>query len=184
MASPLSPTCFSRRWRELKRGSTQQIPHYWRPWLAARGSLTQHLINASQGQFQVQVIRQHWGQPTLDEARLLGLSARVRVLIREVHLLGRQQPWVYARSIIPATTLTGKQRQLGHIGNRSLGSVLFNDQSMHRGPLAISCLPPPGHATESQWARRSLFYLSGKPLLVCEVFLPALKQVNYSPGPF
>jgi chorismate--pyruvate lyase len=151
-------------------------PPQWYSWLTDSGSLTQRLVKLSQGDFQVEVVRQGWFLPTRSEARALRMRSRQHALIREVRLLGKGQTWVYARSIIPAKTLTGRQRQLRMLGNRSLGSLLFSDPSMRRGPLQISQLLL--DTGERVWARRSLFYLSGKPLLVCEVFLPELLQVN------
>lgn len=171
---------FNTRWSSLRRVSQLHAPVRWRPWLTDRQSLTQHLIAASQGHFKVRLIKQGWGRPTHSEARALNIPPRQLAVIREVQLLGNDQVWVYARSVIPASTLTGRERQLHHVGNRSLGSVLFSDPTMRRGPLQISRLTLSDG--QSVWARRSKFYLSGKPLLVCEVFLPALEQVHYRPS--
>lgn len=170
---------FDVRWTGLRRLTRLHAPQCWQRWLTDRGSLTQHLLNASHGNFRVEVVRQGWARPTRSEALELGISLRQLALIREVRLIGNDQVWVYARSIIPASTITGRERQLHHVGNRSLGSILFSDATMRRGPLQISCLKLTDQ--EQVWARRSTFFLSGKPLLVCEVFLPALQQVHYSP---
>ncbi len=167
----------SIRWHTLNRPSRQAAPQPWRNWLKDKGSLTRSLVSASQGQFRVELLRQRYARPTRSEARALGSPPRCLALIREVQLMGLGQPWVYARSVIPVSTLSGAQRQLGGIGNRSLGSVLFSDPSMQREPLQIGqlCLTDGTRL----WARRSVFRLAGKPLLVCEVFLPALKDVEY-----
>lgn len=177
MPAALSQNSFATRWYTLKRPAATDAPLIWRRWLLDRGSLTQHLVEASRGHFRVDVVRQLWGRPSRSEARALNIDPRQRVLIREVRLLGHDQPWVFARTIIPASTLTGKQRKLNGLGCRSLGSVLFSDPTMKRGPLQVSRLTQ--SSGEITWARRSLFYLANKPLLVTEVFLPALQQVNY-----
>ena len=177
--SALTSMNFDVRWTHLRRVTRLHAPLCWQRWLTDRASLTQHLINASNGQFRVEVVRQGWARPTRSEALALGISTRQLALIREVHLLGNDRIWVYARSIIPASTMTGSERQLSHVGNRSLGSILFRDPTMRRGPLQISRLRLSNQQTV--WARRSTFFLSGKPLLVCEVFLPALEQVHYTP---
>lgn len=172
----LTKQSFDSRWISLRRPFQQVAPRRWRSWLTDSGSLTQRLIQQSQGEFRVEVVRQGWQRPTQSESCALGIRPRQFALIREVRLMGNNQPWVYARSVIPATTLTGRQRQLRMLGNRSLGTLLFSDPTMRRGPLQISQLRL---ADKSKvWARRSVFYLSEKPLLVCEVFLPALEQVN------
>ena len=177
--SRLASATFNRRWCALRRATSLHAPAPWRGWLTDRGSLTQHLLSASEQQFRVELVSQGWQRPTLSESRALNMDPRQLAVIREVYLIGKDQPWVFARSVIPATTLTGSQRQLLQLGNRSLGTLLFRDPTMRRGPLQISQLPLADGNTA--WARRSVFHLSDKPLLVCEVFLPALEQVNYRP---
>ncbi|WP_409524280.1 chorismate--pyruvate lyase family protein [Nitrincola sp. MINF-07-Sa-05] len=153
------------------------VPWQWRNWLCDRGSLTLRLTRASHNHFSVRLLEQGWGRPSASESCVLGMSGRQVALIREVELLGQGEPWVYARSVIPEETLTGRHRQLRHLGATSLGAVLFKDPDMRRGPLQVCRLHSP--ELGELWARRSLFYLSEKPLLVCEVFLPALQRVQY-----
>lgn len=147
-------------------------------WLLEPGSLTARLIVASQGQFRVQRLRQQWLLPTADEARALGLRPREKALIREVLLLCHDEPWVYARSVLPYRSLNGRLRFLRGLQNTSLGSLLFKDPQLQRGHFDISYLQLP-HAlipsTQSQriYGRRSVFRLYQQPLLVAEFFLPA-----------
>jgi chorismate--pyruvate lyase len=145
------------------------------------GSLTARLIALSAGDFRVEVVTQGWGRPNLSEARALRIDPRLLVLVREVRLLGCGQPWVHARSLIPATTMTGRHRQLAHLGTRPLGELLFSDQGMQRGVIETAQValysPSPPQSTQT-WARRSVFFLDHKPLLVSEVFLPALLRLH------
>jgi len=175
----LSKINFDARWTTYRRPNSLQAPRQWRQWLCDRGSLTEHLISASNNRFRVEVQQQGWFLPSRSEAKILAINPRQVALIREVNLLGDNQALVYARTVTPADTLTGEQKQLAMLGNRSLGSLLFSDQSMRRGKFQISKLKL--LSGESVWARRSVFYLSGKPLLVCEVFLPELGQLCYQP---
>ncbi|WP_328515354.1 chorismate--pyruvate lyase family protein [Marinobacterium marinum] len=154
-----------------------KAPHHWRPWLQDSGSLTRRLSRAAGGEFAVRVLSQCWAVPSADEALALGMPPRQRALIREVELLGRDgAPWVYARSVLPAATLTGQERRLALLGNRSLGSLMFSDPSLTRSPLRVCCLHD---GSRRYWARRSVFRLHRKPLLVCEVFLPGMEHVQY-----
>lgn len=150
-----------------------------RPWLLDEGSLTAHLVRASGGEFRVQLQRQHWGLPDHSERAALGLEARQVALLRETLLLVKEQAWVYARSVIPATTLSGSNRCLRSLGNRSLGSWLFNAPDMQRSPFEVALLQPghspvPGNLQRDfpLWGRRSRFEVHSAPLLVCEIFLP------------
>jgi chorismate--pyruvate lyase len=150
-------------------------------WLVDKGSLTQKLIQKSQGDFYVGVIQQRIQNVPLTERRALNIPEGHWAVIREVILYGQQTPWVYARTIIPLTTLQGSLRRLHYLGNKPLGEQLFSDPSMRREPMEIALLTPqqlPHTLAISSpvWGRRSVFRLSNKPLLVSEVFLPAIFQ--------
>jgi len=69
--------------------------------------------------------------------------------------------------------------------------VLSASPHIHRDPMEVACLNAQQrlfqqamarspHATASIWARRSVFYLGKKPLLVNEIFLPAIAQCKVS----
>jgi chorismate--pyruvate lyase len=177
VAASLIRQPLSLRWRSYRRVPSVRLPRRWRSWLLEKGSLTRRLVAASGGEFAVEVRYQGWSHPSLSEARALGIHPRQRVLIREVCLKGRGQVWVCARSILPASTLTGPRRRLKQLGERPLGEVLFRDPSMRRGPIETALLPLEGQPRRC-WARRSVFYLDDKPLLVSEVFLPALLELQ------
>jgi len=155
--------------------SDYKVPPFWRDWLADRGSLTQRLLVASGRDLSVKIINQQLEVPRLSERQALGLGGRKRAMIREVILYGAGQPWVYARSVLPLTTLTGRLRKLRHLDNRPLGALLFKDPSMTREPVQIACFKPRARVLDNMgepvWGRRSVFRLDAKPLLVTEVFL-------------
>ncbi|MEH6649536.1 MAG: chorismate lyase [Motiliproteus sp.] len=185
MFSPLPRQQLAVRWRSYRRTPCFRLPRHWRSWLLDSGSLTARLKALSNGDFRVEVVSQGWGYPNLSEARALQIDPRLRVLIREVRLIGCGQPWVHARSLIPATTLTGRHRKLAHLGTRPLGEVLFKDLSMRRGAIETARLPlvadvdlnhlsASASAVVQAWGRRSVFRLDDKPLLVSEIFLPQL----------
>ena len=131
----------------------------------------------------MQVLSQVRGTPRLDEAQVLGMRPRDIAIVRQVRLLCGGTPWVYARTVIPVTSLRGKLQRLAGLGTRPLGGVLFADPGMRRGIVELAELLP-GHAVYAAatghmrqrpaaiWGRRSVFRMSGKPLLVSEIFLP------------
>ena len=172
------------RWYPADRWLRYAIPASWRDWLVDNGSLTKRLIAASAGNFSVRVLRQDYHRPAVNEARALGLAAGRYALIREVVLMGNNKPWVYARSILPLETLTGRLRALRKLDNRPLGALLFADKTLSRGDIEIARIPglllPQNLAADSDelWGRRSLFYLDNKPLLVSEIFLPDFNPYN------
>ena len=159
-------------------------PEEWRPWLLHQGSLTLKLQQDFPGTFKVEVLRHDWGIPRLDERRMLDLHdcTCTSASIREVLLTCNDQPKVFARSILPATSLQGRNRCLLQLKDRPLGEVLFADPGLKRGKIEIASLAartfnhclPFDYDDQTVWGRRSVFYLSGQPILVSEFFLPDL----------
>jgi chorismate lyase len=171
-------------WRQPLLGEVSNVREELRDWLLDSGSLTRRLQQASEGQLSVEVLSQSLQIPRFSERRALKLAPRKVALVREVLLFGRGIPWVYARSVIPMQTLTGRLRKLRHLDSRPLGALLFSDPTMSREPLEWARIS--AHSSNSLtsklpecdqpiWGRRSVFRLSAKPLLVCEMFLPSFK---------
>lgn len=158
-----------------------------RAWLVDRGSLTER-IQGRCAAFKVKVVFQGRGRIDRDES-FLGRGGRRRLaLVREVYLLCRRTPVVFAHSVIDPRSLRGPWRQLARLGSRPLGAALFADPRIRRYPLrqkklnrhhelyrracaAIKSRPP------FLWARRSLFMLHKSPILVTEVFLPGILKL-------
>lgn len=179
-------TCISAPvWASSRRWLRTRLPVGLIPWLLDSGSLTDRLKAACPGTFRVRVLDEGWRRPRLDEVRSLGLPVANVAWVRQVQLLCDERPWVFARTVIPATTLSGAQRRLAHLGNRPLGAFLFADPGMQRGPVELACIRQ-GQAMYAEatsglrqkapqiWGRRSVFRLARKPLLVAEIFLPPL----------
>jgi len=165
-------------WRKLHFLHYQLDPKIT-SWLIDSNSLTRRIIKfccQHDSQFSVQVLKEGKALPSVDEALKLKMTTRQWAYIREVLLLCGDEPVVYAKTIIPLSTLTGKQRQLAFLGNKPLGAFLFAQANLHRDPIEISQL---SHDNKKLWARRSAFYLENKPLLVYEIFLPKLIPESY-----
>lgn len=153
-------------------------------WLLDTASLTQRLQRLCDGQFSVRLLSLAWGRPPWSEARVLDMRPEGRALIRQVLLLCGSLPWVYARTVIPATSMSGRLQRLARLGNRPLGAMLFADPGMRRGRVELARITPgqalfaaamqhPNRATPvAIWGRRSVFRIADKALLVSEIFLP------------
>ena len=126
----------------------------------------------------VRLLRQTIGLPQRDEALALSIAPRRYAWLREVALCVDETPWVVARSVAPLHQLQGKG--LGKLGERSLGSWLFQQPDLVRGPLEATATPPrfthqqPGLSANSLWGRRSVFEHGGLSLLVQEYFLSTM----------
>ena len=173
-------------WHPATAFFSRRAPAQFQNWLTDRDSLTQQLISHCQGQFCVKVLRQYWQRPFSSEYHQLGLKHGNTAFIREVHLYCDQQPWVFARTVIPTETLRGELQKLTQLGAQPLGAVLFSNHSIKRAPLEIarfnskSAMYNEAHINSAHhqdiWGRRSLFYLGNKPLLVNELFLGNIPQ--------
>ncbi len=175
-------------WRYRRQLVHQSLPAATTPWLFDSGSLTRRLQQACDGEFRVEVVTQRWQRPLINERQRLGMASHRLALIRQVYLLCDNVPCVFARTIIPHATLSGPERHLAVLGSRPLGAVLFADPRMRREEMEFTCLQPGERlfAAATQllddkpaeiWGRRSLFYLANKPLLVNEIFLPAIEML-------
>ena len=172
-------------WRAARCWRREAVPAALRSWLLDTGSLTRRLQAQCAGAFAVRVLAQDWARPLRSEARALGLRDGEAALVRQVYLLCAGVPWVYARTVIPASSLTGAARRLGKLGTRPLGAALFAEPTLERGALEIARVVPGDPiyggacaalttAPAAIWGRRSVFRVRGKALLVSEFFLPRL----------
>ncbi|MHB1656352.1 MAG: chorismate--pyruvate lyase family protein [Burkholderiales bacterium] len=158
------------------------MPPITRHWLRDQGSLTERISQRCTG-FNVSQIVQRSGPTLLDEAVTIGLAFKERALVRDVYLCCGSRPVVFAHSVLPQTSLSGRWIALKQLGNKSLGAVLFADPLVRRSPLQFRRLdvrhPLYRHAVRDLlsppdylWARRSLLMLAQRRILVTEVFLP------------
>ncbi len=183
LAANPSPMPETIDWQAVLGGMPGPVPKPLNNWLFDDGSLTRKLIALSKDQFEVQVLQQDVSTPMASEAKALKITPNTPVMIREVVLKGRGRPWIFARSILPMTTMTGRLAGLRNLSNQPLGELLFQDPSMTREPLETAYLParvlsvpaPLAAGDDRLWARRSVFFLDQKPLLVTEVFLSEFK---------
>lgn len=187
IVSPAPPRGTEPLWRPAHRLSRAGIPEKYLPWLLDPASLTERIVNHCGGNFRVRLLDQRRTRPLRNEAEALGMRAATRAIVRQVQLVCGDTPWVYARTIIPSKTFARRSHRFTTLGARSLGAMLFADPSMKRGEVEIACLTSSDQlyhvATrelrdkpETIWGRRSLFQLGGKPLLVCEFFLPDIAE--------
>ena len=159
-----------------------------RAWLTDQGSLTQRIL-ARCPRFAVRHVQQQRAAAALDEALLCGLKPACVTTLREVYLYCHDIPVVFAHSVLPTHSLRGGWQGLGKLGSKPLGGALFANPLVQRTPLQFTRLSPRHRLYQracerlpqrpaSLWARRSLFSLGGKHILVTEVFLPGILELS------
>lgn len=175
---PLFPVTMDTIWQQDHHF---QLSQTLRSWLIEPDSLTARL-KAHSKTFVVQVLGQSIMACRPQEANS-DIEAGEDVLVREVLLLCDGIPHVFARSLLPLNSLTGEQEKLAHLGEQSLGQVLFNHPELIRKNIevanfndnkAINALIQELKLDQIKdiWGRRSVFVIDNKPMVVAEVFLP------------
>ena len=157
-----------------------------RDWLATKGSLTARLV-ASSDRFRVRRLHQKVAACSLEEAAAIGLARRQQVWEREVLLCCDGRPVVFGHTVVPMSATASDWPLFSALGERSLGTTLFYDPLVTRGPLEFARLRA-GHPLVARLrahvkneldghvfhARRCVYRRHQGLLMVTEVFLPAV----------
>ncbi len=174
-------------WNRVGSGEIHRAPRQWQPWLLDTGSLTQKIEKAIGHKLQVQVLRDCPQTLNSDESRYFHFKIR-RCRVREVLLCANGTPVVMAHSFIPTFSSSGSNHAVLRLGTKPLGAVLFAKTRKHskaKPPRDIArldksselwkkCSKHFSNLTSPLWARRTLYRLKGHPILVNEIYLPAL----------
>lgn len=179
--------CSRPDWHPVRRAALARVPGWLRPWMRLQASMTQALQRQAAGAVQLQVLAEGRAHLHADEARVLGVRRR-HGQVREVLLSVAGRPLVAARSVHVSRRLRA-WAPLACLAGRPLGELLFAGgrpawrlrqcASVH----ARSSLAPLRRAAGVRdratcHARRTMFLLARQPLLVTEVFLPALRRLQ------
>lgn len=151
-------------------------------WLMRPGALTAGLRQL--GKMDLRVLDEYAQGVPLDEARAMGLAVRHPVWVREILMSVDGIDSVVARSLTPLKASHGVWQGIRRLRTRPLADMLYHDRTITRSPFVCRQLawPVPFYATArgvqadtdpgALWARRSVFWRFGQPLLVAECFLP------------
>ena len=174
-------------WQSMAEEQVLQCGAILEDWLRTSGSMTERLLKASGYNLQVKVLRQAWLAITEDEAQTLGIADDELALVRETLLCNGEQPWIFARSVFPKKLFCGSEQYLAQqLDTTPIGKILYRHEAMQRSPLMFTsfeigdeeyqrALQYSQFHPEKLWARRAIFFLHQKPLLVSEYFLPEIE---------
>ena len=170
-------------WQNYDPDREQGLPPSVRGWVGLETSMTAAVGRAADGPITVTVRRQVDGPLHDDERTFFG--AGDPATLREVCLGLADKPLLLARTVFTSNILRTHPSIVG-LGNRPLGSLLFAGERPSPYSVRQFCQVVPNaplyplirwrHDGPEPifWARRTLFVLFGAPLLVTEIFLPAL----------
>ena len=158
-------------------------------WLLDTGSLTERLQSQSKS-FHLTLLGQRQAPISLEEFQRVCTPdqsfEQQEWQVREVLLWGDNQPWVFARSIIPQQLCEG---DFVNLNTQPLGQLIFNDKRFKRMPFEVANISPSQaflnklyiSSNKDLWGRCSAFSFEGLKMSVSEVFLPdspAYREMN------
>lgn len=183
MISAKAPPHDTLDWLPTERLGERAVDAKLRPWLIAKGLLTTRLKAHCGDRFEMRLRDQFTGLLGAEHKRYLRAHDGAG-LFREVQMLCDGRVWVFAQTVMPDSTLD-KHPWLAELGDSALDETLAALSGVERSSYEYAWLPtgaalaarafegrPAGSA--GLWARRSRFSLRTAPLLVQEVFLPAM----------
>lgn len=158
------------------------VPESLLPWLAEPGLLTERMRAACGDAMRFRLLGL---QPAVLPS---ALRTRLAVdddqcLLRDIEFCRGEQRWLFAQTVLPASTVAAHP-WLHELGEQPLGEALRRAGRHHREPLEYARLLPDHplarvagrEPIEALWARRAIYRVDTAPLIVQEVFLPALWQ--------
>lgn len=176
-------------WTALDRVESQ-VPPELRSWLAEPGLLTARIRELCGDRMRFRMLG-----PLRAAHVSAGIQARLgrrdeRALLREIEFCHLRERVLYAQTVLPDSTVRSHP-WLRELGDSPIGESLRRaGGALEREPLEYAALPvddalaraargaSPDGSAETLWARRAVYRLDGDPILVQEVFLPALLLVR------
>ena len=135
-------------------------------WLSESGPITNR-IKLSQ-KFELELLNDEIDEISKEEELFLN-SFSETFRFRRVILLGNNTPVVYAKSVIPSSTIENGLSSLGKIGNAPLGDILFTPGVFTK--LEMVCASFLSKEKNVYWGRKIKYSVNSEPISVMEVFL-------------
>jgi chorismate--pyruvate lyase len=135
-------------------------------WLSESGPITNR-IKLSQ-EFELELLNDEIDEISKEEELFLN-SVSKTFRVRRVILLGNNTPVVYAKSVIPSSTIENGLSSLGKIGNAPLGDILFTPGVFTK--LEMVCASFLSKEKNIYWGRKIKYSVNSEPISVMEVFL-------------
>ncbi len=174
----------SLQWHPAARLGQLAVEAHLRRWLIDTGVLSVQMKAICGKGFALRMVDQ--STRLLSSSHRLGLRADDNAgLFREVEIARADQVWVFAQTVAPDSTLC-LHPWLAELGDAALDETLLGLSGVARGSYEYAWVPvsEPSLAARALrraevkpgglWARRVRVTLRGAPLLMQEVFLPAV----------
>ena len=152
----------------------------FRSLLTEEGSLTKHIKQLMKCEPKLTCLMQKKTFVDDLEKQKLSIKSREYAHVREILMGNGDINWMFARSVIPFSTLRKSCKRLAHLNTTPLGTLLFQGNFAKRLSLEVSLIKANSPILQKLkindnfplWQRVSIFEVATGPLLVREIFLP------------
>ena len=134
-------------------------------WLNEPGSITSRIKSSSN--FRLKLLRDGPGQVDAAEDDLIITNYKENN-IREVVLFSDEEPFIYAKSILPLETIRLGLGALGNLKENPLGDILFSNPEIKKKYMLFAKFESNKRIF---YGRKGIYTVKDYPFSVCEIFL-------------
>ncbi len=134
-------------------------------WLTESGSITSRIKSFSN--FRLKLLRDSPGEVDTVEDDLI-ITNYEENNIREVVLYSDEEPFIYAKSILPLETIRLGLGALGNLKENPLGDILFSNPQIKKKYMLFAKFELNKRIF---YGRKGIYTVKGYPFSVCEIFL-------------
>ena len=134
-------------------------------WLLEKGPITKRIKKT--GSFQLNLIQDKLSKISIDDKKFINTKSE-KIKKREVILLCNDLPIVFAQTIIPTETIENGFSELGNLGTKPLGDILFEKDIFVRNSIVFASFTKDSN---TYWGRKAKYSVKGYRFSVMEIFL-------------
>ena len=142
-----------------------QVSDETKSWLLEKGPITKRIKSVKK--FRLELIQDKISDVEKVEKMFINSKSR-KIRVREVVLYGNTKPMVFARTIIPNTTIEKGFAELGTLGKSPLGDILFKKDIFTKENVSYASFE---YKKKVFWGRKTKYTVKDLPFSVMEVFL-------------
>ena len=139
-------------------------------WLLEEGPITKRI--KQNGAFRLHLIQDEFSSINQNDKDFIECTSN-EIKLREVLLYCDDSPVVFAQTIIPAEAISKGLKDLGNLGSKPLGDILFEEDIFTKDKVFYALFE---RNSSLYWGRKAKYIVKGYKFSVMEVFLIDAKE--------
>jgi len=152
-------------WKNFESIESKISKNEIRSWLLENGPITNRI--KKKGSFKLHLIQDELSFIKQEDKDFIDCTSN-DIKLREVILFCNDEPIVFAQTIIPVETISKGLEQLGNLGNKPLGDILFEKDIFTKDKVVYALFE---NASSLYWGRKAKYFVKGYKFSVLEIFL-------------